>query len=181
MHSELITCLDKIVSYLSCGEAWHRRVANECRKLGVRGMGRWHDAEAVGDQKILSALQKELRDYLKHAPAIDSTTRAKSEEVTMEGLKCFQAHFNIWLDREKQLCHEVTLAIGHMREVNITIYRTLLDLKEEVQNEMFRLEHAFNSFQFAGWEGHDITVKSKWIHDYFEKDYDGGCIDFNIG
>jgi len=99
----------------------------------------------------------------------------------MNDLRCFQAHFRLWAQRENELVHEITEAISPMRDINVAIYKALLELKEEVQNEIFRAEHAFNSFTLANWEGHDITVKSKWIHDYFEKEYDGGCIDFNIG
>ena len=43
------------------------------------------------------------------------------------------------------------------------------------------MECVYSSLDFAEWHGHDITVKSKWLHDYFEKEYASGMIDFNIG
>lgn len=36
-------------------------------------------------------------------------------------------------------------------------------------------------FEDTKWEGHDIQVVSKWLHEYFEKKYDGSMIDYNIG
>lgn len=173
--------LDKIASCLSCGEAWHRKVANENRKIGIRGFGQWHDAEAKCDQHSLACLQKLMQDNLKYAPNIDSAHRTKAEHVTMEGISCFKEHFKLWKEREEVLLEALTAAIPLMRDENIQLYEELCELKKEVQNEIFRLECVYNNLEFAGWMGHDISVKSKWLHDYFECDYSGGLIDFNIG
>ena len=114
--------LDKIVSCLSCGEAWHRKAANECRKLGIRGFGRWHDQEAECDQRTLAELQKLMRDNLQYAPKVDSTHRAKAEHGTMEGIQCFKGHFGHWKEREGVLLDALTTAIPLMRDENIQLY-----------------------------------------------------------
>lgn len=180
-NQELYTSLNHIATYLSEGEAWHRRAANECRKMFIRGLGRWHEAESKEDEKALICLSKLLQDNIKYSPVVDSTIVANAEKLVMASPADFKAHFNYWLERENKLIMALNAAINESRAINIELYEKLCGIQKEVQNEAMRIEMVYGRFDFAGWNGHDIGVCSKWLHEYFEKEYDGGCIDFNIG
>lgn len=179
---ELNKHLDKIATFLSEGEIWHRKSANELRKMpNKRGFARWHEAESDYDQKEHLKLDKLIRDNLKYAPMVDMAYVAKAESYTIADKEAFKQHFKQWITREKVFLESINAAIALSGSADMQIYQCLCCLAKEVKNEAVRAEWGLESFVDTGWEGHDIRVVSKWLHDYFEEKYSGGTIDFNIG
>jgi len=100
----------------------------------------------------------------------------------MSNMADFQAHFKMWWDREQELVGALNAAIAEAAQVNVCLYKELLCILTEVQDEQMRLEMCYNSLEFGGFHPHDVSVKSKWLHDYFEHEYKNGQpINFNIG
>lgn len=173
--------LNTIATYFSEGAAWHRRAANECRKLHIRGWGRWHEAEALYDFKAHLELEKLVRDNLQYAPVADVNYLVRAYAFTIDSMEGFKAHHQSWIDRENLFTQALMAAIEDSRSINIEVYKCLCCIAEEVQNEAMRVAWVHESMAMTGWNPHDLSVKSKWLHDYFECHYDGGKIDFNIG
>ena len=182
-HEIFKNAIDDIYIYFLENTSWHRRIANQCRKLGIRGFGWWHEAELVEDEMDVKNLSKILMDNLKYATKITNITNIeKYENITMENLKDFKTHFEIWVERENYLIEKLNIAINEARTINIEIYEKLCKIQKMAQNEKMRVEWVLNNLMFAGMSGHDITVKSKWLHAYFEHEHKPGSkIDFNIG
>jgi len=173
--------LSMISTYLWMGEAWHGKAANECRKLSVRGYGRWHEAEGCYDAKTRMCLEKLFRDKLGVAPVIDMAEVDKAVKYTMSSLADFKNHHKIWLDREKAFIELLNATIKIVGDVDMEIYKELCCLVNEVQNEAMRARFVYDRMELAGWNGHDIGVCSMILHKYFECEYSGGKIDFNLG
>lgn len=182
MLKHLYEYIDEIATYLYAGAHWHLRAANFSRKNLVRGFGRWHDCEAKGDFCELEKLEKVVGDKLGYMPHVDMQMVTKAESYTMNDMNAFKAHFDIWEHNETELIECLNHAIHKSRTIDIQIYQALMCLEREVQDERMRACMAKDSLAFGGWSGHDISVKSKWIHEYFEKEHhDGEDININLG
>ena len=173
--------VDAICSYLVDGEMWHRRAANECRKLGVRGWGRWHEAEAEGDSHLLTCLCKLLVDNCNYIPKLDMTGANKSAAYSMSNLGDFKNSHEEWIQRETMLIDILNNAIHESRSANMEVYYKLCGVQEEVQNEAMRVEWIARRLGLSNWNGSDLGLISMKIHKYFECEYKGGKIDFNVG
>lgn len=174
--------LDDICTYLYCGTHWHLKAANACRKVLVRGFGRWHDCEAKGDFCQLERLEKVMQDKLGYMPHIDMEMVSKAEMYTMNTMEDFKNHFKLWERNEMELIECLNQAIHASRTIDIQTYKELMCLTDEVQDEKMRASMVKDSLAFGGWNGHDISVKSKWIHEYFEHQHkDGEDININLG
>ena len=181
-NKELWEHLDDVCSYLSMGSHWHRRTANECRKLAGRGFGRWHEEEGLGDYTSLSELCKILMDKLDYAPAIDVSMLDAAEKFAMNSLNDFKAHFGLWQDSESKLVVCLNHAIHESRAVDIELYEYVCCVAREVQNERMRARMGYDRLELGGWNGHDIGVVNMVLHEYFEKHHkQGEMIDFNLG
>lgn len=180
-HKDIHEHLDMICTYLWQGEAWHERAANECRKMHIRGLGRWHEAEAKYDGKSRICLEKILQDKLQYAATIDIMPISNALTYSMSNASDLKTHFHMWIDREHTLIKELDHAIHKAAKVDMELYKELCGLVNEVQNEAMRAQMVYDRFEFAGWNGHDIGVCSMVLHKYFEHEYDGGTINFNLG
>lgn len=181
-EKELYTCLDDICTYLYCGMHWHIKAANASRKILVRGFGRWHDCEAKGDFCCLKKLKKIVQDKLGYDPKVDMQMVSKAEAYTMNNLEDFKNHFRIWENNEMELIGCLNKAIHASRTIDIQIYKELMCLAKEVQDEKMRACMVKDSLAFGGWNTHDISIKSMIIHKYFEHEHeDGGEININLG
>lgn len=179
---ELRQRLDEIATYLSEGEAWHRRTANELRKLpNRRGFARWHEAESECDQHFHLKLDKLIRDNLKYSPAVDMSYVSRAETYSVGGAQGFKDHFAAWIARENVFLAAINSAITYAGQQDMELYQCLCALAKEVKNEALRAEWALLGLEDTQWSPHDVRVVSKWLHDYFECNYQGGTIDFNIG
>jgi hypothetical protein len=179
---ELFEELDKIGTYLDAGCHWHLQAANASRKMLIRGFGRWHDCEAKGDFCELEKLKKVVQDKLGHDIKIDMDIVTKAEAYTMNNMEDFKNHFKIWDNNESELIECLNHAIHESRTIDIQIYKCLMALEDEVQDEVMRARMAKDSLAFGGWNPHDISVKSMLIHKYFEHEHkDGGDININLG
>lgn len=180
-HHELKTKLDHIATMLAKGEVWHKKSANECRKIGVRGVGRFHDAEGMHDAIELFEMTKILYDKMGYAPKVNYQHLEKADMYTIATHTDFKRHFMIWIDHEKEFIKLLLETLPHTM-VDMELYEKVAKLTKSVQDEKFRVELVKNSFEFVGWNPHDISVKSKWLHDYFENEWKiGDEVDFNIG
>lgn len=178
----LYTHLDDIITYLYAGAHWHLRAANFSRKNLVRGFGRWHDCEAKGDFCEIEKLEKIVQDKLGYMPRVDMQVVSKAEAYTMPDMNAFKAHFDLWEHNESELIECLNHAIHKSRTVDIQIYKCLICLAEEVQDEKMRACMVRDSLAFGGWMPHDISVKSMVIHKYFEHEHkDGEDININLG
>lgn len=178
----LYAFLDDICTYLSSGAHWNLRAANASRKLAVRGFGRWHDCEAKQDFCELMHLEKIVGDKLGHMPTVDMQMVNKAEMYDMANMNDFKAHFKMWIDMEEELAECLAHAIAKARTVDMQIYEKLCCMADKAQNEAMRVRMAYDSLDFAGWNPHDISVKSKWIHQYFEAEHkDGEDVNINLG
>jgi len=185
-HEEMkrVLCehLDDICTYLSAGTHWNMRAANASRKLAIRGLGRWHDCCAKSMFCELEHLAKVVGDKLGYMPKIDIQLVAKAEMFDMNNINDFKAHFKMWMDMQHELAECLNHAIHKARTVDVQIYEKLCCMANMVQNEKMRIRMTYDSFDFAGWNAHDISVKSKWIHHYFEHEHiEGEDVNFNLG
>lgn len=179
--SELYMALNEICTCMSEGEIWHRKSANECRRMAVRGWGRWHDAESCGDKRIHDKLDKILMDKLMFTPEIDNKMVERANNYMISNMGEFKSHHKHWVDREESLIMALNIAIRKAGSVDMELYQELCCIIKEVQNEVMRVKMTYARLDMGGWTGQDIGVCSKWIHDYFDKEYDGEDINFNIG
>lgn len=181
-NQELYDALDDICTYFVEGSAWHLTAANQCRKIAIRGMGRWHDCESEDDKKSLDGLLKMLGDRLQYNAKIAYQHVERAQEMEIRNLDDFIKHFHTWIDREKEFIEVLNFAVSKSGAVDMELYQYLCKVVKEVQNECMRARMVFDSFEFTNWQPHDISVKSKWIHDYMEYEYPkSGDLNFNIG
>jgi hypothetical protein len=179
---ELCTCADEIATYLYAGTHWHMKAANYSRMNCIRGFGRLHDCQSKEDFCDLLKLEKIFIDKLGHIAQVNMETVTKAEAYTMPNADAFKAHFDVWINNESDFSECLNRAIHISRSVDMQIYKELACLAERVQNEIMRARMIKDSFSFGGWNPHDISVKSKWIHEYFEHHHeDGAGINVNLG
>jgi len=183
------TILDEIATGLDEGYAWHMRSASECRRCNVRGWGQLHDRQTRCDSGKRIKLTKLFGDIpsLKHLPAVNMQTLTAAHSYAFPEFNdhdgfvdVFRRHHEIWIDREMRFLSHVHTASKIANEFDTSLYSEILCLEKAVRNELFRVYQIIGSLDLTGWNGHDISVKSKWLHDQCEKDEDGN-LDFNIG
>lgn len=181
-RNHLLSHLDDICTYLSAGSHWNMRAANASRKLAVRGFGRWHDCAAKSNFCTLDCLEKIVGDKLGHMPKIDMQMVSKAEMYNMANMNDFKAHFKMWMDMQHELIECLNHAIHKSRTIDMQIYQKLCCMADEAQDEKMRIRMVHDNLDFGGWNGHDISVKSKWIHEYFEHQHkEGEPININLG
>lgn len=181
-HKDFNMLMSEISTYLWEGEAWHEKAANECRKLALRGFGRWHEAEGCYDAKERYCLDKLMRDKLDMSPMVDIAKLDRALQYMMTGgADGLKAHFHMWMEREHAFIDTLNAAIKMSGEIDMEIYKKLCCLVDEVQNESMRVKMVEMRLAMAGYNGHDLGVTSMVLHKYFECEYDGGKIDFNLG
>ena len=173
--------MDDIATYLSKGACWHMRAANYSRKNLIRGFGRLHDCQSKEDFCDLLEFEKIVSDKLVHIPNVNMEMVAKAESYIMLDSNAFKMHFDIWEQNEKEFVECLNKAIDESRTIDIQIYKFLMCLAERVQNEIFRARLIKESFAFAGWNSHDISIKSMLIHEYFEKHENAKELNVNLG
>ena len=183
----LLTLLDEIVTNLDKGAIWHRISANECGHRSVRGWQRWHAAESDDDHNAMLCLTKlvsdspMLRHICKTNPQTAMAAHAYSDKMTMTPQE-FEQHHKQWAAKEREYWAIIVEAVHLARCFDVKVYKKLLCLQEEVENEIFNVEvKVCGRLGLSGWSGHDIGIISEELHDYFEHHYTGGEIDFNIG
>lgn len=182
-HDEnLLRALDDCCTFFVIGEAAHLTAANECRKFCPRGLGQWHDAERIGDGVCLTKFAKLMGDNIHYRPIIAYGEVDKAQRFEISTMDDFKDHLHDWIEREERFVEALDFVVTKIGTVNMELYQKVCEIVKEVQNEKFRAELVYNSFKFTKWNEHDISVKSKWIHDYFTDVYKpGDPIDFNIG
>ena len=174
--------IDDICTLLEYGELWHKKSANECRELGIRGPGRWHEAEADGDNSVHMGLRKILEDRVRYVPKINIKELEEAEQYKIKNLEAYKMHFMKWIEHEKKLIHCLNKAVAMSRDVDSDLYEKLWCIKKESENEKMRVKMVQLNFDFADWNKPYLLYCSRIIHKYFEHEYkQGDMIDFNLG
>lgn len=180
MNEQFKQPLNEIATYLSEGEAWHRKVANELRKMpNKRGFARVHDGEGLCDSKLNFEFVKVLRDQIQYTPVIDTNYLMRVENYMINDFEGFKQHFRIWVDREAKFLKSITAAIDYARTEDMEIYGLLCKLSKEVKNEAIRAQWIHDSLADAEWHKHHCAIVSYLLHEYAEKH--PGETDWNIG
>jgi len=172
--------MDEICKYLWEAEAWHNVMANQCRRVSVRGLGRWHECESMYDAQSRQCIEKILCDKLNWSctPIVDLTPILKME---LRDLGAFKKHFDMWIERETEFANILSCVLPIAAKEDIELYKELMCLLDEVQNEKLRASFFVKRMGLKDWDLHDLGVVSMVIHNYFENEYKGGKIDFNLG
>jgi len=181
MNGEFAALMNSVCTELLAGEVYHSRTANEFRKIALRGFGRWADAEARGDMKSRLCLEKQLRDKLGYAPVVDVSKLANEVNASFSNVSELPAILQKWIDREKEFAKTLTQAMRLAAEIDVEIYRELIELTNEVQTEAFRVKLCGMRLELAGWNGHDIAIVSKLLHHHFEEHPDDKYVNVNLG
>ena len=165
---------------LTEGEIWHERSALCAYNLGFRGLGRWHEAEATGDSKARRALSKYILDNFRLLPAADlsQSSRAASYSFTDKGQ--LQNHLTQWMSRESGYATQVKDHIARLGGAKqYTAYKMLCEYLCELENESLYVRILAENLSFGNSDHHTGIIMCK-LHEYFEKEYSGGKIDFTI-
>lgn len=181
LNNEIKPYINEIVTLLAKGETWHKKAANESRKLGVRGLGRFHDCVGINLAMELFELNKILTDIFDYYPHINYNELEKADKYTVSTPAEFKRHFAVWAEFLKEINDKISDILPHIIS-HVDIYEQMIKIFKQIQNEHFRVKLLWKSFEFGGWNSHDISYKSKIIHKYFEHHYKyGDEINFNIG
>ena len=173
--------MDKVCTELYTGATWHGRMANEFRKNGLRGFARWAEAEARGDFKSRACLEKLLCDNLDYCPVIDTTNATKAVMFEISGVQGLKPTLEKWYHNEKEFIDILTQAVRESTTINMSIYKELCGILEEVQAEAMRVKMCDKRLNIAGYNGHDIGIVSYLLHEHFEKTPDDRYVNVNLG
>lgn len=178
----LIESLNNVATCLAEGMIWHQRSSIECHKLAIKGWAKWHNVESIIDKFTYDKFDKILVEKLMIKPFVDVKQIEEAYKYEIPSMNDFKTHHKIWIQNEKKLVEYLNEAINESKEIDMQLYNKLCDMVEEVQHEIAVVRMTYNNLELAGWMGHDISVKSKWIKDYFDEEYVyGRKIKFNIG
>jgi len=180
-QQEFYSYLNSICNFLNFGFAFHKRLANQNRKFAVRGWGRVHDRQTHHDADKLICFEKILCDKLGWCPTYDYAKLSEVNSIKINSMESFKQHHVIWKQHEKSIVPTLNKAIHEARTVDIEIYQFLICLLDKVQKEIMRIDMICGSLEFAGWNTHDVSVKSKWLHEQEEKGEITHDVNANIG
>lgn len=178
MKKKLEYKLDEIFSYLARGKKFHYNNSFGLRNMGLRGFANLHDEEAICDFKSMVCLKKLINDRLKWNPTIDEDIAKEYEHYNITNMQEFKNSFQIWQHNETELedCISETLKLASMED--LCLYKSLIELGNEVQTERFRSEQIFTRLELGGWQSHDLAIVSMMVHKHLE---DHNNLDFTLG
>lgn len=164
---------DKICSELSYGILWHSAAVLEFNKIALRGFARWNSREAEGDLKSKLCFEKLLCDKLDFMPTIT----INAPKLHWESLKNLPEILKHWEQREYDFANEITQAMVAARDMDIAVYKCLMCLADEVQEEAFRLRLVMKRFENTDYYHHDVMRSSLDLHRHFS---DTDSLNFDI-
>lgn len=181
-NQELYTGLDEVCVMIIESEAWHARAANECRSLGLRGWGKWHDKESLIHKKCLDKLVKLLQDKMDFTPELNLTRLEKINQFQIDNIDDFIKHHFEWMEREKKFNEALIQPLKESKKINRELHEQLENLEYEAQHQIGLVKRVFKNIKFAQFLPHHIVVVSYWIEDYFDYEYEPHKpINFRIG
>lgn len=179
---EIFKDLDQVAAMLIQNEAWHARAANQCRNIGVRGWGKWHDKESLIHKLCLDKTSKLLQDKLNFTPEPNLKGLQEINQFTIRNLDDFIDHHFEWIGREEEFNEVLSYPLQKSKAINRELHERLEALEEEAQRQIALVKMVFKRIKFANFMTHDIAIVSRFIEDYFDYEYVLGCpIKFNIG
>lgn len=180
-QEELYEILDHICTCLAEGTLWHMKSANECRKIALKGYGEWHSEESKTDNKTLDEFCEILQDKLDFSPNVNSSEIDKVNNYKISNLEEFREHHLKWIKKEENFVKAMNVAIDKARAIDMELYHKLCEMVDDVQSEISLVKYSYDSLAFAEWMGHDVSIKSKYLYDYFTKEHKKGMpINFRI-
>jgi len=173
LHHEL----DKIMSYLSRGKMFHYNNSFGLRMLALRGFANLHDKESICDYKHMICIKKIAGDKLEYCPHIDFNIAHEFKDFKIESMNDFKNSFKVWEQSETELEKCITKALKCAAEEDIQLYKELICLADEVQQERMRADMIYKRCELGQWGGHDLARISKDIHCHLESHDD---LDFTL-
>ena len=162
------------------GEIWHEKSALSCAMLGFRGFARWHTIEAEGDAKTRRDINKYAADNLHIVPTPDLSSLSRAAGYAITEHSQIHKHLSSWISRESGYIESLKEHISKLSAgKHYTVYGMLCDYLAELENELMYVHILAENLSYGETTHHFIQV-SKKIHEWFEREYDGGRIDFAI-
>lgn len=181
LDEQLYEVFDHICTCLAEGAMWHMKSANECRNIALKGYGEWHAEESRSDNKTYGEFYQILHDKINFTPNINVAEIDKVNDYKISSLDEFKEHHVKWIKKEESFVKAMNIAIDKVATVDMELYNTLCDMVEDVQGEISLVKYSYDSLAFAEWMGHDVSIKSKYLYDYFTKEHRRGRrINFRI-
>jgi len=177
MKSEFLNMMDHIASDLVFGALWHEAAASESRRIALRGIARWNNCEALDDFKSFQCLNKLLIDRCNYTPKIE----IQIPSVQWSSYKDLPQILQKWEVWETGFAGTITQAFALARDIDVEIYKFLMCLAGEVQNEASKVRIVDKRLAMVGYDAHDVARCNQIMHHFFEHEAKGdGDIDFNI-
>lgn len=168
-HDEYYELCDAICTRLGYGALWHKRLASQLRKIGIRGEGRKFNVEGEGDYCNSAELEKLLGDNIDYYPEINTSEYQKAVSFTLDSVAEFKPLLHEWIKEEKAFAKLINKAVRYAAEDDAEIYENLCCLWKETSVEAKRAKLLYKRLELAGWNGHDLAVVSMIEHYYYEK------------
>ena len=179
--TEFNNVINQVCTDMFTGEHYHEQCANQFRKVGLRGFGRWCDCESRGDYESRVCLEKLLCDRLDYFPKINTSGINSALSYQISGAKDLKAALEAWYNMETDCIATLNKAVELARTVDICVYNKLCCMLDEVQNEKSRVKMMNKRLELKNYDGHDVAQVSKELHKYFEENPDSRDLDFNVG
>lgn len=172
---------NSITTALLEGELWHEKSAQSCFMIGFRGFGRFHDCESKGDACTRKELSKYLVDNAGIIPVQDVNMVSRAMTYTIKDETMLRTHLESWLAREEGFIETLKSSIAALsQDKEYTVYKMLCGYLAEVENEHLYVRMLADNLDYVQYSPHHVMIVSMKLHEYFEKHYDGGRIDFTI-
>jgi len=181
-HKSFHELLDCVSTDLFTGSAWHLRAANQMRKIGLRGFGRWHEQGSCHDHKKRICLEKFLIDRLDYIPNISISSAGDAVSLSMESAADIKPHLVHWLANEQEFFKVLAEAVRMAASVDMCVYEKLACILSGVENECMRIKFCMKRLELTNYGGHDLGIISMIIHDWLEKNEGNpDALDWNLG
>jgi len=165
---ELFEEINNIYDYMTRNKGWHYNQFG-LRSLGLRGFSRLHEMEAEQDLCSMIKLKKILEDRFNWRPTIDKDEYGKYDTNKVGSMQEFKSSFDVWKTNEEELVKCIVKAYGLASKEDVCLYKELICLADEVQDEIFRIDQIKSRLDLGQWNGHDLARVSKDIHKHLEE------------
>jgi hypothetical protein len=174
--------LNKVSTELLVGTLWHGKVANECRKISIRGYGRMHEHEANHDFNSRLYIEKILRDKLQFSPMIDTQKLSTALSYSIENIDGFKQLHKDWIERERAFVEVLNELLPLTVKADLQLYKEVCELKDWVEHEIMCIKLLYDRFSATDFYHHDYMRISQDLHEYFENQIkQGEKPNWNIG
>jgi len=175
-HNEFYSLMDAVSSELQVGSLWHSAAATAFAQIGLRGKSRWSRSESIGDLKSRLELEKLLVDKCNYIPTIT----IDMPQVSWQSISDLPTILRNWEASEREFIKTLMQAFKQAAEIDVEVYRKLLDITNEVQGEAFRVSRCIQRYEATDYYHHDVMRSDLEIHNYFRDNPECQKADFSI-